>query len=148
MKRSVDNLEVVMLLDAFGMQHILVDFLHEGFVDLGTNGDDFAFATIPMDVAQFFYFQYLVDDIGVVGSRKLATVVPIGLIAVILFRVVRSGEHHACVAMEVAYGKAKLRGGAQVFEEINCEAVGSQHLCGNLGKFATVVAAIVRDGST
>ena len=53
------------------------------------------------------------------------------------------GDHHSGVALEVAYRKTELRCGAHTVEEVHFEPVGSQHRGGDLGKLATVVAAVV-----
>ena len=145
-ERSVDNLDVVALLDAFGVQHVLFDFLHESFVDLGADGDDAALAAVPFDIVERLDFLHFVDDAGVMWRHKLAAVVPVGFVAVVFLGVVRGGEHDARLAFEVADGEREFRGGAYVVEEIYRKAIGGKHVGCNLGELAAMVAAVVRDG--
>ena len=148
MQRGVDNLHVVVSLDAFGIEHILVDFAHKSLVHLGTDGLNTGLAARPFHVVERLDFLHLVNDAGVVRRHQLAAVTPIGLVAVVFLRVVRRRQHHARLTFEIAHRETQFRSGTHIVEQIDREAIGSKHVGRDFGELATVVAAVVRNGGT
>ena len=91
-------------------------------------------------------FLHFGDDVAVVRRNDLSAVRPVGLVSVVLFRIVRSGDHYAAVAMEMTYREAQLRGRPQRVEQVNLEAVGRENVRHPFGEKAAVVAAVMADG--
>ena len=88
---------------------------------------------------------HLGDDVLVVRGRHLRTISPVGLVAVVLLGVVRGGNNHARVTLELADREAQLGGRTQGVEEENREAVRGEDVGHTLGEHARVVAAVVAD---
>ena len=84
------------------------------------------------------------DGSGVIGH--LAAVRAVGLVAVVLGRVVGSGDHDTGVAVIVAGSKTQSRHGHQGIVDAHLDAVGCQNACGGLGKNIALQAAVVADG--
>ena len=147
MQRSVDNLQVVVFLYQFGMQGVLLNAVQVYAVDILPDYLNVGFAAAHLHVFKTLDFQHLINHIGIVRGHQLAAVVPVGLVAVVLLGVVAGCHHHTRLAAEVAHGKRKLGSGTQSLEQIHMEAVCRQHIGGNLGKLAAVVAAVVAHSS-
>ena len=77
---------------------------------------------------------HLVDDALVVGLDDLGAVVPVGLVAVVLGRIVGGGYHYAGVAAQGSDGVGQFRGGTQTGEQVGLEAVGGEDAGGGLGE--------------
>ena len=69
---------------------------------------------------------YFVDNALIVGLNNLGTVVPVGLVAVVLGRIVGSGNYNTSVAAQSSDGIGKLWGGAQAGEQVGFEAIGGK----------------------
>ena len=91
------------------------------------------------------YLQHLVNYVCVMGRGNLGSVFPVGLVAVILLGVMRCGNHHSALASEMAYRITEFRSGPQRIKQIYPESVCRKHICSNLGKFAAVVPAVIRN---
>ena len=76
-------------------------------------------------------------------GQHLCAIIPIGLVAVVLARVVAGGDVDAALATQVADGKGNFRRRAQVVKEIDLDAVGREDGCRDFSKLAAVVAAVV-----
>ena len=122
-----------------GLVGLLADPLNEaglhGFVEI--NGLE---AGEDVDLLHLFG-----DGVGVVGGQ-LSAVGPVDLIAVVLLGVVAGGDVQTRGAAVVAHGKAQLRGGAQLVENTDMDAVGGHDAGGLSGKLHAVEAAVVGDG--
>ena len=109
------------LLDAFGKGDVLCAGQDIGLLDL------------------------VVDDGGgVIGH--LAAVGAVGLVAVVLGGVMRSGDHDARIALIVTGGKAQGRDRHQSIINAHLDAVCGQNAGGSLGKDVALQAAVVADG--
>jgi hypothetical protein len=69
-----------------------------------------------------------------VGRQNLSPVIPTDLVAVIGLRVVAGRDDDAGSGMEVADGKAQLRCGAKLGEQVGNEAVSCQYRGGHPGE--------------
>ena len=86
---------------------------------------------------------YLGNHGLVVRGDKLGAVVEIGLEAVIVCRVVGSGEHHAGIGIQLADGKGNFRCGAGTVEQGAVAAQVGGNLSAILGEIAGEVARVV-----
>ena len=84
------------------------------------------------------------DGGGVIGH--LAAVGAVGLVAVVLGGVMRSGDHDARIALIVTGGKAQGRDRHQSIINAHLDAVCGQNAGGSLGKDVALQAAVVADG--
>ena len=85
----------------------------------------------------------LVDDAGVVGREDLGAVVPVGLVAVVLARIMAGGDVHTSLGTELTDGEGYLRCRTQTLKEVDLDAVGREDVGTSLGKKARVVAAVM-----
>ena len=141
-QRRVHNLEVVLALDAFGVNAQGVYLVKIDFVNLFANDFDEFGAAFKLDVLHF-HLVHLVDDALVVRSEHLCAVVPVGFVAVIFLGVVAGRKDNTALAAQVANGKRHFGRGAHVVEQVNLDAVGREDVGGSFGKEAAVVAAVV-----
>ena len=83
------------------------------------------------------------DGSGIIGH--LAAIRAVGLVAVVLGRVVGSGDHDTGIALVVTGGKAQGRHRHQGIIDAHLDAVGGQNTGGGLGKDIALQAAVVAD---
>jgi len=86
---------------------------------------------------------HLFDDVDIVRFDDLGTVIPVGFVTVVLLGVVGGGQDNAALAAQFADGKRHFRCGAEVFKQVDLDAVGREDVGRYLGKLAAVVAAVV-----
>ena len=79
--------------------------------------------------------------------NELTASLVIALGAVILGRIMRSGDNNAAEAAEISYGEGKLGGSTERLEKINLNAVGGENSCRNLGKKTSAVTVVVGDNN-
>ena len=79
---------------------------------------------------------------------QLCTVLPVGLVAVVLLGIVGGGDVDARDALQLAEREGQLGGGAELVEEVGGDVGGGQDTGGGLGEELGVVAAVVGDGNT
>ena len=144
-QRGIDDAEVVVAADGLRISGQCQNLGQIDIIHLFANDLDLVGIAFPVDLRQRSDGVHLGDDGFVVRGHDLAAIVPVGLVAVILLRVVRGGHHHAGLAVQMADGKRQFGRGAQVLEKVAMNAVGSHHLGGHLGEVAAVVARVVRD---
>ena len=141
--RGVDDFEVVVTLDDFGVQGEALDCSQEGFVDVGTDVLYQLGIALELDVTYIGDFVDVVDDIDIVRSKYLCAVSPVGFVSVVFFRVVGCGNVYAALASEMTYGEGQLGGGLEGLEEIYLDTVGREDVCYGLGKVFGVIAHVV-----
>ena len=69
----------------------------------------------------------------------------VNLVAIVVRRVVRCGDHHACAKPKVFHGECHERGGSVRFKKQNADAPRRDNLSAVLRKNATVLAAVETD---
>src|SRR5690554_709818 len=119
---------IMMTFDGFRREDKLPDLFDKGSVHIFTNDLDkvlVAFETDIIDRCDTVDFR---DDIFVVWPQYLSTIVPVCLVAVIFFWVVRCGDHDTALASQLSDRKRYLRGRAQLLEKINLDAVGTENV--------------------
>src|ERR1700759_1021368 len=79
--------------------------------------------------------------------HQLSAIVPVGLISVIFFRIMRSRTHHTPLTTQVADGKTEFRCGPERLEKKNLNAVGSKYFCRSLCEKTAVVSAVMGYGN-
>ena len=143
--RRVHDFEVVVAFDYFRVERESLYGCEESLVHL--LADDMYLGGVAVE----FYFLYVldaahvVDDVHIVGSDNLSAVGPVGLVAVVFFGIVAGGDVHAALASEMTDGERELGGGAEVFEEVNLDAVGREYVSHDFGELARIVAYVVSD---
>ena len=65
----------------------------------------------------------LLDNVLIVRGSNLRTIAPVGLVTVVLLGVVRRGDHHARVELELTNCEAELGHGTQIVEQIYLKAI-------------------------
>ena len=68
------------------------------------------------------------------GLNNLGSIVPVGLVTVVLGRIVGSGNNNTSVAAQSSDSIGKLWGGAQTGEQVGLEAIGGKDTGGGLSK--------------
>ena len=114
-ERRVDDPDVVRHLpDHLRMDDLLLDRGHIGVVHLAAEINQQTgllrlFLRHGLHRVKIFDSQHIRDDAGVMRRRDLCAVLPVYLVAVVLRRVVRSGDLDARLAVEIAQGEGFLR---------------------------------------
>ena len=102
--RRVNDVEVFLAQDHILIYHRLLHCLQVIPVHLTTDDVDEFLVTLKLHVLDL-HLVHLVDDTLVVRSQHLCTIVPVGLVAVVLTRVVRSGNVDTCLCAKLTDGE-------------------------------------------
>ena len=143
--RRVDDFHVVVTGNGLGAEREGLDAVEVTAVNLLADNLDEGGITLEFHIFHRSNLVHLVDGLLVVGGNHLGTVVPVGLVAVVLLGVVRGGEDYTTLATQFANGKRYLGRGTQGVEQIDLDTVGREDVGSHLGKTAAVVAAVVTD---
>ena len=143
--RSVDDLHVVVALDCVGRKRDRSQIADVAFVHLSADDLDERLVALKVDVRYAADLVHLSDGVLVVRSDHLRAVVPIGLVAVVLLRVMRSGDDDAALAAEVTDGIRRLGCRPEGVEEVDFNTIGGEDVSRDLGEAAAVVTAVVAD---
>ena len=84
------------------------------------------------------------DDLRLLG-RDLGAVLPVGFIAVVLFRVMRCRDVDTGDATEFPHGEREFRRRADAVEEVDGDPVPCQHLRRGSGEESGIVTGVIRD---
>ena len=76
-------------------------------------------------------------------SQYLCTIIPIGLITVIFFRVMRSCQDDTALTSQMTNGKRHLRSGTHILKQIYLDTISRENICWDFGKQTAVVTAIM-----
>ena len=142
MQRRIDDLQVVLMADHLGVNADGLDLLQIGSIHISTHHLDEVVVAFKLHIGDRD-LAHLVDDALVMGSKHLCAILPIGLVAIILARVVAGGEVHTSLRAKMADGKGALGRGAHLVEEIDLDAVGREDIGHRAGVEIGVVAAVV-----
>ena len=145
MDRRVDNLHILMCQHALARELERKDLVQVDLVEVVTQDGDVLGVLARQDLIHVRNLGHLLDDVLIVRSRYLRTIGPIGLVAVVLLRVVRSGYHNTRMTLQLTNREAQLGGGAECIKKeyrkaVRCEDVGYM-----LRELTRVVAAVVTD---
>ena len=143
MDGGIDNLHVVILLVDLGAERQGVDVLDVGSIHVFADDLDQVGIALELDVAHVLDGVDVVDDVHIVGSDNLCTVIPVGLVAVVYLRIVRGSDVHTALAAQATDGIAYLGSGARSLKQIDLDAVGAEDVGYRLGKQAAVVAHVM-----
>ena len=140
---GINNLQVVMALAHFGAQRQGVDFFDVGTVHVLADDLNQVRITFKLDFAHIGNGIDVLNDVHVMGSDHLCTVVPVGLVAVVDFGIVRCCDVHTALATQAADGITYLGRGTRTFKQIHFNAVGTEDIGDCLGKQTAVVAHVM-----
>ena len=133
-------------LHCVGAELQTLDCSEERLVDLLAYDLDLRLVALEADMLHSLDAVDMIDDIYVVGSDDLRSVLPVGLVAVVFLGIVGGRDIHAALASEMAYGERQLRSGAERVEQIHLYAVGRENVGHDLGKEARIVAHVMPHG--
>ena len=143
MNGGIHNFQICLLLYYFGINAQTLYHLQVGFIHFFTNQLN---QMLPSRKFHFrnalnrFHFFY---HINIVRGNELSSIVPIGFIPIVFFRIVGGGTHYAPFTMQLTNGKTQFRRRSQRFEQVNLYAIGSKNMGGCFGKKTTVIATIM-----
>jgi hypothetical protein len=103
MERRVDNLQVVLPPDDLGVDRDGADLAEVRLVDVLADDLDKCGVALKLHVVDG-HLVHLVDDTLVVRSQHLRAVLPIGLVAIVLTRVVAGRDVHTSLGTQVTHG--------------------------------------------
>ena len=121
------------------------DFLHRHHViviHLTTDDLDEVLVSLPLHILHA-HFVHLVDDTLIVRLEHLRAILPVSLVSVVLFRVVRSGDVHTTLTFEVTDSETNLRSRTERLEQVHLDTVSREDVGYGLCEETTVVTAIV-----
>lgn len=94
--------------------------------------------------SDFIYFVY---GILIVRCYHLCPVVPISLISIVFFGIMRCRKYHSTLTPQLSNGKRNFGSRTQSIEQIYFNTIRRKNIGSDLGKFAAVVPAIVTDSN-
>ena len=109
MERSIDNAKVFLTLNHFRINGEGMDFIQIHLVYVLTDNLNQIFVTFELDVLNS-HFVYLINNGCIVRGKHLRTIIPIGLVTVVFFRVM------ACSQVDTTDFKCKLAGEVKDFD--------------------------------
>jgi len=92
-------------LDHLRIQGLLYDLLNVPGIHFFSQGDDLILISAELHITNGSYALNLGYDIHIVGIDDLTTILPINLVTVILFGIVRCGNHHSTLAAQLPDSK-------------------------------------------
>ena len=116
-------------------------------VDFRTDDFNQVFIAFEFDVAGIADLVYFGDRVTVVRSDHLCTVVPVSLVTIVFFRVMRSCQDDTALASQFTDSKRHFRCRAKVFEQVHFYTVSREDICRDFGKLAAIVTAIMADNN-
>ena len=105
MQRRVNDAEVFLTFDDFGVNGDALDLLQVDVVDILADDGDEVLVAFKLDVSCRSHLVHFVDDTLVMRSKHLCAIVPISLVAVVLFRIVRGSQDDTALATQVTNGE-------------------------------------------
>ena len=141
--RGVDNLHILVLGDNLWRQRKCLNAFKIRFVNIVADNGDSVVALAPFHLIDRSDFLHFIYNIGVVRCDNLRSIVPINLVAVVLFGVVRSGYNHAALAAQIADCEREFGCRTQRIKQIDFDSVCHEDSSGSLAEGAAVVAAVV-----
>ena len=104
MEWRVNDAEVLLAQDDILIDHSLLDSAEIVNIHLTTDDLDEVVVGLELHLVDG-HLVHLIDDALVVWRENLSAVVPVSLVAIVLLRVVRSGDVDTCLSMELADSK-------------------------------------------
>ena len=127
MERRIDDAQILLTLDDFGVDRNGMYLLQVCFVHiLADNLDKFLIA-VEFDVGHL-HLVHLIDNSGIVRSQHLCTVVPISFIAVIFTWIMASRDIDAALATQMTNSEGHFRRRTQIVEQIDLNTVSRENV--------------------
>ena len=142
MERSIDDAKVFLTLNHFRINGKGMDFIQIHLIYVLTDNLNQIFVAFELDVLNS-HFVYLINNGCIVRGKHLRTIIPIGLVTVVFFRVMACSQVDTALAAQMTDSKGNLRSGTQILKEINLDAVCRKNISRDLSELTTVVTAIV-----
>ena len=142
MERSIDDAKVFLTLNHFRINGKGMDFIQIHLVYVLTDNLNQIFVAFELDVLNS-HFVYLINNGCIVRGKHLRTIIPIGLVTVVFFRVMACSQVDTALAAQMTDSKGNLRSGTQILKKINLDAVCRKNISRDLSELTTVVTAIV-----
>ena len=145
MERSVDYLEVAVMLTGLRRKQKREDILHVGLIQLTAHGLDTAGISSgdELHLGRIRDLRNFGNDILVHGGSDLCAVTPEHLVAIVLLRVVGRRDHDSGRSLLVADSVAKKGHRMDLAVEVDMDAVCGKHVSRDLREVMAVVAAVV-----
>ena len=141
--RCIDDLQVVVLCNHIGAERKFLDLGDILRVDILTDNLDKVFVALKFHLSHALNLVHIVDGVGIVRSHHLGTIVPVSLVAVVLFWVMRSCNDYTALATEQANCIRHFRSWARAFKKIDLDAIGGEDVGNNLSKETAVVTNVM-----
>ena len=145
MDRSIDNLHVFVTGDSCRINRNSFHHVQINLIDVFTNNLNQLRISLEFNIGSRSNCIHFVDDTFIVWSQYLCTIVPICLVTVIFFRIVRSSQNDTALATEVTDGERHFRCRTHIVKQIYFNTIGRENISRSLRKQTAVVAAIVTD---
>ena len=145
--RSINDLHVVMTFDRFRRKGNSCQSVDVQVVDFRTNDFDQLFISFEFDIAGVADLIYFSNRVTVVRSDHLCTVVPIGFVAVIFFRVMGCCQDDTALTSQFTDSERHFRCWAKVFKHVNFDTISREDVSRYFGKLTAVVTAVMSDNN-
>ena len=134
MNWSVDNLQITVTFIHLRTKRECIDVLDIFVVEFFTNNLYKVGVALKLDLAHILNVINIVDNVNIVRRHHLSTVIPIGLVAVILLGIVRSSDIYTTLAAQQANTIRHLRSRTWSLKKINLDAIGTEYIGNSFGK--------------
>ena len=121
-QRGVDNLEVLLALDAGRVNGDRVYLVEVNLVNFFADDRDQVFVAFKLDVFHLHLVNFF-NDAFVVWSKHLCTIIPVCLISVVFLRIVAGRQDNSALAAQMTNGERHFGSWTHVFKEIDLDAV-------------------------
>ena len=133
MHGRIDDVEILLTEDNVLVYHSRANSCHIVVVHLATDNLYLVPVGLKLNLVDSYLVHFL-DDACVVRSKHLCTVAPVGLVAVVLLRVVRSSNVDTSLGAKLTDSERNFWCWAQTLEEVRLDAVGREDGSNSLGK--------------
>ena len=141
--RSIDNLHIFVTGDSCrinrnGFHHVQINL-----INVFTDNLNQIRISLEFNISSRSNGIHFINDTLIMRSQHLCTIIPICLITVVFFRIVRSSQNDTTLATEVTDSKRHFRSRTHIIKQIYFNAIGRENISRSLCKQTAVVTTVV-----
>ena len=140
--RSINYLQVFLTFDNFRIDRDSVNTTQVFIVYFLTDNLNQVFVAFEFNLVNR-NFIYFVNDTLIVRSKNLSAIIPVSLVTVVFFRVVRSSQDDTALASQLADSERHFRSRTHIIEQVYLDTVSREDVSRDFSEFSTVVTAVV-----
>ena len=142
MQRSKHDIQIFLTENSLLINHHSLDCLHIIIIQLATDNLNKFFIAGHLHISHR-HLIHLIDNALIMWLKYLTSILPICLIAIILFRVMTCGHIHTTLSGQMTNSKTNLWSRTQALKQIHLDSVRSKHFGYSLSIQTAVIAAVM-----